>query len=129
MKRELGIARCGLACCLCSENEKCMGCNSGQCPDKAWCQNRKCSLEKGISRCSACGEDCRKGLLAKMKPLGFTLFARRYGVEHLLDCLERNEKEGVVYHRCGITGDYDEFLDLEELMRFIQSGKRSAVVY
>ena len=24
MKRELGIARCGLACCLCSENENCI---------------------------------------------------------------------------------------------------------
>lgn len=29
MKRELGIARCGLACCLCSENISCHGCNSG----------------------------------------------------------------------------------------------------
>ena len=29
MKRELGIARCGLACCLCSENTSCAGCNSG----------------------------------------------------------------------------------------------------
>ncbi len=29
MKRELGIARCGLACCLCSENVNCAGCNSG----------------------------------------------------------------------------------------------------
>lgn len=26
MKRELGIARCGLACCLCSENDHCGGC-------------------------------------------------------------------------------------------------------
>ncbi|MEE3497129.1 MAG: DUF3795 domain-containing protein, partial [Butyrivibrio sp.] len=26
MKRELGIARCGLACCLCSENVVCKGC-------------------------------------------------------------------------------------------------------
>ena len=34
MKRELGIARCGLACCLCSENITCHGCNSGECPDK-----------------------------------------------------------------------------------------------
>lgn len=32
MKRELGIARCGLACCLCSENKTCHGCNSGECP-------------------------------------------------------------------------------------------------
>ena len=29
MKRELGIARCGLACCLCSENTMCDGCDSG----------------------------------------------------------------------------------------------------
>lgn len=33
MKRELGIARCGLACCLCSENVKCNGCGSNECPD------------------------------------------------------------------------------------------------
>lgn len=29
VKRELGIARCGLACCLCAENDKCAGCSSG----------------------------------------------------------------------------------------------------
>lgn len=46
MKWELGIARCGLACCLCSENINCQGCNSGQCPDREWCENRKCSIEK-----------------------------------------------------------------------------------
>ena len=27
MKRELGIARCGLACCLCSENDSCGECD------------------------------------------------------------------------------------------------------
>lgn len=46
MKRELGIARCGLACCLCSENVACAGCDSGECPDKDWCENRKCSISK-----------------------------------------------------------------------------------
>ena len=50
MKRELGIARCGLACCLCSENEHCNGCNSGDCPDKDWCENRKCSFEKSVEQ-------------------------------------------------------------------------------
>ena len=48
MKRELGIARCGLACCLCSENISCKGCDSGECPDKEWCENRKCSISKKI---------------------------------------------------------------------------------
>ena len=40
----------------------------------------------------------------------------------LLDCLERNEKKGVVYHRDGINGDYDDFDNVEELISFIKSG-------
>lgn len=97
MKRELGIARCGLACCLCSENEHCSGCNSGNCPDKNWCENRKCSIQKGIAHCYGCQEDCHKGLLSKIKPYGFTAFAKRYGEEELLNCLERNENIGACH--------------------------------
>ena len=106
MKREMGDARCGLACCLCSENDHCHGCDSGECPDASWCENRKCSLEKAVSHCHVCPE------------------ARRYGVQALLDCLERNEQNGVVYHREGVVGDYDDFTDVEELIRFIQTGRR-----
>lgn len=124
MKRELGIARCGLACCLCSENSHCEGCNSGECPDKAWCENRKCSLEKNNKGCYSCNEECRKGLLGKIKPYTFTLFIKKYGIETLLDCLERNEKNGVVYHREGINGDYDDFDDVDKLIEFIRTGER-----
>lgn len=124
MKRELGIARCGLACCLCSENVNCDGCNSGQCPDKEWCENRKCTMSKGIGHCYECNEECRKGLLAKIKPFAFTEFARRYGEDALLDCLERNEKKGIIYHREGIHGDYDDFDHAEELMAYIKTGQR-----
>ena len=42
----------------------------------------------------------------------------------LLDCLELNEKNGVVYHREGIVGDYDDFDDVEKLIDFIKEGKR-----
>lgn len=124
MKRELGIARCGLACCLCSENVECGGCDSGSCPDKSWCENRKCSMERGLSHCYACERDCKKGLLNKIKPYGFTLFIKRYGLDELLDCLEENEKRGIVYHRKGIVGDYDDFDDVEKLIEFIRTGKR-----
>ena len=124
MKRELGIARCGLACCLCSENDHCRGCDSGDCPGFTWCENRKCSMEKEYRHCYECDAECRKQLLAKIKPYGFTLFIKRYGEEELLDCLERNEKNGVVYHREGINGDYDDFDDVEELIQFIRTGKR-----
>lgn len=124
MNRELGIARCGLACCLCTENAHCNGCHSDDCPDNDWCENKKCSLEKGIAHCYECPEDCKKGLLGKIKPRGFTQFAKRYGEEQLLNCLERNERSGVVYHRQGIWGDYDDFDDVEALIRFIRTGER-----
>lgn len=124
MKRELGIARCGLACCLCSENESCKGCNSGDCPDKDWCENRKCSQEKGLEHCYECSEDCKKGLLGKIKPYAFSLVAKEYGEQYLLDCLQKNEQNGVIYHREGISGDYDDFDDVEKLVSFIKTGKR-----
>lgn len=124
MKRELGIARCGLACCLCSENTACAGCDSGSCPGFTGCENRACSLEKGVAHCFDCPEeDCKEGMLQKSKPWGFTLFARRYGEEALLDCLERNEKQGVVYHREGVLGDYDGFADVEALLDLLKNGK------
>lgn len=119
MNRELGIARCGLACCLCSENVHCHGCDSDECPDNDWCENKKCSLEKGISHCYQCEEDCKKGLLNKIKPYAFTQFIKRYGEEKLLDCLAENEKKGIQYHREGINGDYDDFDDVEKLIQFI----------
>ena len=132
MKRELGIARCGLACCLCSENAACKGCKRdgflelSWCRDAEWCEIRRCVIDRKLAGCWECAPaDCRKGLYAeKNKPRVFAEFARRYGVEALLDCLARNEQAGIVYHREGILGDYDEFEDLEELIRFIQTGKR-----
>lgn len=121
MKRDLGIARCGLACCLCSENTSCSGCDSGECPDKDWCENRSCTISRNIGHCYECSEPCRKGLLSKIKPYAFTEFIRRYGEKQLLDCLERNEAEGIVYHRDGINGDYDAFDDVEKLIAFIKT--------
>lgn len=125
MKKELGIAKCGLACCLCSENNECKGCKQDGCRDFSWCENRKCCLDKNIEACYKCNDSsCRKGLLAKTKALGFTEFIRRYSIEQLLDCLEQNEKKGVVYHRSGIIGDYDDFDNIEDLITFIKTGKR-----
>lgn len=127
MKKELGIARCGLACCLCSENGSCAGCLADGCTDKDWCEIRKCTIEKNVSRCFECenAENCGKGILSKQKPKAFTLFAKMYGKERLLECLERNENNGVVYHRSGIVGDYDDFENVSELMNFIENGKET----
>lgn len=131
MKRELGIARCGLACCLCSENVECKGCKRNGflelswCKDAEWCENRKCVIEKDLNGCYECEPlNCKKGLYAdKIKPRAFAEYARRYGLDDLLDHLESNEKAGIVYHREGIIGDYDSFDDIETLIAFIKTGK------
>lgn len=71
-----------------------------------------------------CQEDCKKGLLSKIKPYAFTTFIKKYGEDKLLDCLEENEKKGIIYHREGINGDYDDFDDVEQLMNFILTGMK-----
>ena len=81
---------------------------------------------KGLEHCFECDEDCRKGLLGKVKPYAFSLFAKRFGEEELMNCLERNERNGVVYHRSELNGDYDEFDDPEKLIEFIRTGKRKS---
>lgn len=88
------------------------------------CENKRCSLDKQLEHCYECPENCRKGLLSKIKPYGFTQFIKRYGEETLLDCLEENEKNGIVYHRTGVFGDYDDFDDVETLISFILTGKK-----
>lgn len=125
MKKELGIARCGLACCLCSENGDCNGCHADDCVGALGCEVRKCCLGKGIGHCFECheAEKCQKGILSKLKPRAFTLFAQKYGMCRLMECLEINEKRGIVYHRSGITGDYDECSDINEVLRLIEEGK------
>lgn len=97
---------------------------SGECPDKNWCENRHCSISRKIKHCYECNENCRKGLLSKIKLYAFTEYVKKYGENNLLDCLERNEKNGVIYHREGINGDYDDFDDVEALMDYIRSGHR-----
>lgn len=132
MKRELGIARCGLPCCLCSENDTCKGCRRegyvelSWCPGADWCEVRKCGIEKDINGCYECEPaNCQKGMYAEnLKARAFAEYARRYGMEDLLDRLEINEKNGVVFNREDFTGDYDDFDNLEQIIDFIRTGKK-----
>ena len=41
-----------------------------------------------------------------------------------MDWLEINEKAGIVYHREGINGVYDDFDTVEKLIDFINTGKQ-----
>lgn len=43
------IAFCGLACCVCSKNKGCVGCQDGGCESHGWCKNYNCCKEKGLN--------------------------------------------------------------------------------
>lgn len=126
MKRELGFARCGLACCVCHENETCPGCHSEGCKDKEWCKNYKCSIERGLQGCTECPDyPCEGSMLDKPRIRAFSDYIRAYGADRLMDCLERNEAAGIRYHYPDeIVGDYDKFNTREEIWEFIENGSK-----
>ncbi len=126
MKTEKGIAYCGLACCLCSENETCPGCRNDGCSNKEWCKNYNCCREKNLEGCWECHEfPCSDSMLDKTRIRAFSRFVVEYGEGALLKRLEENEKAGVLYHyKDQIVGDYDKLDNEEEIVRMILRGKR-----
>lgn len=43
----------------------------------------------------------------KVKMRAFVQCIKEDGIQKFISYLERNEKDGIVYHRAGIVGDYD----------------------
>lgn len=125
MKRELGIAYCGLACCFCGEHIACPGCGAGGCKDKENCKNYTCCREKGLDGCWECEVfPCKDSMLRDKRIRAFARFVKIYGKETLLDCLERNEKAGLVYHKAGsLEGDYDLPESEEGIIELILTGE------
>jgi len=62
-------------------------------------------------------------MLDKLRVRAFARFIAQYGYDKLLECLEKNEKAGIVYHHPGkLTGDYDQFSTEAGIIRFILDG-------
>jgi len=125
MNREKGIAYCGLACAVCGQNETCVGCRSEGCINKEWCKNFNCCKEKGINGCWECIDfPCKGGMLDKVRVRAFASFVKKNGEDLFLECLEKNEKDGIVYHYPGsLSGDYDKFETIEEIVDMIKNGR------
>lgn len=92
-----GIAVCGLACGYCSERFGCGGCMRRSDPAHA------CTMPHSLRIDT------------------FAAYARRHGEEALLAHLSRKASEGVLYHRNGLLGDYDNFTTEEELLAFLEN--------
>ncbi len=125
MNREKGIAYCGLACCVCSQNQNCAGCRNDGCTGKEWCKSFNCCRQKGLNGCCECTEfPCSNEMFNKLRVRTFAKFIGEHGEEKLIECLERNEKNGMVYHYAGqLIGDYDIPISEWDIINLILYGK------
>lgn len=121
MRKEKGIAYCGLACCTCIHNATCAGCKNAGCVNADTCKIVRCCKEKKIEGCYACEVfPCNEPMLKNPRIYGFLRFIQEYDEKQLLRCLEIKEAEGYVYHYPGqIIGDYDTYQTYEELKTFL----------
>ena len=124
MRREKGLAYCGLACCVCDKNETCAGCRNAGCTNKEWCKHFSCCKEKGLNGCWECDEFPCGGMHEKVRVLAFAEFIKQNGEEIMLECLERNKKAGIVYHYHGqLDGDYDKCKTVDAVMKILEGAK------
>lgn len=69
---------------------------------------------------------CTGNMLDNRRIRAFARFAGEYGEEFLLDCLEKNEKNGIVYHYQGrLDGDYDVPDTEEGIFDMLLSGRKA----
>ena len=58
----------------------------------------------------------------KIRVLAFAKYIQKNGDKKMMDCLERNEKNGVVYHYQGqLVGDYDKCSTIDEVMKMLEN--------
>ncbi len=126
-----GLAYCGLACCVCSENASCAGCRNEGCANKEWCKPFVCCKKKGLSGCWECREfPCDYGMFKKPRVREFAGLIAEYGEDAFIRALEKGESEGILYHyKKELVGDYDllgadgELLLCRRLKNLLESGR------
>lgn len=112
------IAYCGLICGLCRPDGSC-GCKGdnhcGKRLSPQGCYQYNCCTSKEINGCWECSKvPCDVNMLApeKIKLRAFVRCIKEDGIDQFAEYIAANDAQGIVYHRCGIIGDYD--LNTEE---------------
>lgn len=110
---ENSIAYCGLVCGFCYPDGKCSCKSTNHCGKRLsteGCYQYNCCTSKGINGCWECANSpCDKDMLTidKIKLRAFVQCIKEDGIQKFIGYLEQNEKDGIVYHKSGIIGDYD----------------------
>lgn len=116
-----GVAYCGLACCVCSENKSCAGCRNDGCKGKDWCKSYNCCKSKALNGCWECEQfPCDYSMINKLRIKTFAKYIAENGAEKLISKLKINELNGILYHyQDKLVGDYDLFENENDILDFL----------
>ena len=104
------IAYCGLVCGKCHLRSECDFCKNtaSSCTKSDVCYQRNCCIQNGLQGCWECAEfPCGKDMHSPQHDIRIRAFVasiKSEGAETLIDCLLRNEANGIYY---GLGRDYD----------------------
>lgn len=123
MIKEKRIGYCGKPCSLCTISQ-CPGCRAEGDIDHSSCENYRCAINRELTYCHQCVDfPCGKGALKEVVPVGISKFLQLFSEEETLEYLERNERNGMLYHYLEtLKGDYDKAATPEDVMRIILKG-------
>ena len=119
------IAYCGLVCGRCHLRAECDFCKNtaSLCARSEVCYQRNCCIERELQGCWECVEfPCGKDMHSTTHDLrirAFVAFIKAEGAESLVDCLLRNEADGIHY---GHGRDYDSKNSEEEVIQLLKTG-------
>ena len=120
------IAYCGLVCGRCHLRAECDFCKNtaSACTKNEVCYQRNCCIQKGLQGCWECGEfPCGNDMHGPSHDLrirAFVAFIKAESAETLIDCLLRNEANGIYY---GLGRDYDGKHSEAEVIRLLNEGR------
>ena len=127
---ENSIAYCGLICNFCCLDGKCSCKSNNNCGKRLspeGCYQYNCCTSKGIAGCWECSDSpCDKDMLAtdKIKMRAFVQCIKEDGIQKFISYLEKNEKDGIVYHKVGVMGDYD-LVNENDVLQLLRQTKQA----
>lgn len=97
---------------------------SGQAARLPGCARRRCCIERGKRTAFPAKPTPAPAATAKARACAPSTSSRgEEGPEKLSAYLQRNAANGLVYHRGGLTGDYDRYADSDAVVRLLKSGR------
>lgn len=117
-----GVGYCGLVCMFCNGCSSCREKDLNIKIEDIECYHKRCALSSNLNGCWECEIfPCSKGnMFNNIRVRSFVQFIKDEGLETFMDCIIKNQKNGIIY---GENNDYDKVTTSEKVIGLINQGK------